>query len=111
MIRSINIQPNRMIRSTSEPKVCLKDYQKAAKNQLHPSAYGYFAAGADEEKTLLRNEKAFTTIKMNPRVLVDMMEFSTKTKILGHEVDIPFGVAPVAMQKLVHPLGETVAAK
>jgi isopentenyl diphosphate isomerase/L-lactate dehydrogenase-like FMN-dependent dehydrogenase len=34
-----------------------------------------------------------------------------KTKILGREVNIPFGVAPIAMQKLIHSDGEILAAK
>jgi isopentenyl diphosphate isomerase/L-lactate dehydrogenase-like FMN-dependent dehydrogenase len=40
-----------------------------------------------------------------------MNTVSTKTKILGKEVDIPFGVAPVAMQKLIHSEGEVLAAR
>ena len=48
---------------------------------------------------------------MYPRVLVDMSDCNAKTKILGHEVDLPFGVAPVAMQKLIHPEGETLVAR
>ena len=40
-----------------------------------------------------------------------MSSFSTKTKVLGHELSLPFGVAPLAMQKLIHPLGEVVLAK
>jgi len=34
-----------------------------------------------------------------------------KTRIMGHEVDLPFGIAPFAMQKLLHPEGEIVTAK
>lgn len=34
-----------------------------------------------------------------------------KTKILGREVDLPFGVAPIAMQKLIHEDGEVLAAR
>lgn len=40
-----------------------------------------------------------------------MTHVSMKTKILGREVNIPFGVAPVAMQKLITPEGEILAAK
>lgn len=61
---------------------------------------------------------AFRRIYLNPRVLVDVSKICTKTKILGHEIDMPIGVAPFAMLKLVyiiiyfqaHPLGEEVTA-
>lgn len=33
-----------------------------------------------------------------------------ETKFLGQSVDLPFGVPPFAMQKLLHPRGETLAA-
>jgi isopentenyl diphosphate isomerase/L-lactate dehydrogenase-like FMN-dependent dehydrogenase len=31
-----------------------------------------------------------------------MANISTKTKILGRELNMPFGIAPIAMQKLIH---------
>jgi isopentenyl diphosphate isomerase/L-lactate dehydrogenase-like FMN-dependent dehydrogenase len=31
-----------------------------------------------------------------------MTNISTKTKILGQELNMPFGIAPIAMQKLIH---------
>lgn len=40
-----------------------------------------------------------------------MSHVCMKTKILGREVNIPFGVAPIAMQKLIHSDGEILAAK
>ena len=33
-----------------------------------------------------------------------------KTTVLGQQVDIPFGVAPFALQKILHPKGETLTA-
>lgn len=91
--------------------MCVKDFEKIVKGSIDKSAYGYYSAGADEEYTVKRNERAFSKILLYPRVLVDMGKFSTKTTIFGHPVDLPFGVAPVAMQKLIHPKGELLAAK
>lgn len=34
-----------------------------------------------------------------------------KTKVLGYDVNVPFGIAPFAMQKLIHPEGEILSAK
>jgi isopentenyl diphosphate isomerase/L-lactate dehydrogenase-like FMN-dependent dehydrogenase len=40
-----------------------------------------------------------------------MSNLTTKTTILGHSTDLPFGIAPFAMQKLVHPEGELITAR
>jgi len=40
-----------------------------------------------------------------------MRNVSLKTKILGRQVDLPFGIAPFAMQRLLTPKGELVSAK
>ena len=34
--------------SSHSKKICLKDFQAVVKSKLDKSAYGYFAAGADE---------------------------------------------------------------
>ena len=35
----------------------------------------------------------------------------TRTDICGHQIKMPICVAPTAMQKLAHPLGELATAK
>lgn len=74
-------------------------------------SYGYFSSGSDDEITLAKNISAFSDIYLHPRVLVDMTQLSLKTKILGQETDLPFGIAPFAMQKLLHPEGELITAR
>ena len=39
-----------------------------------------------------------------------MTHFSMKTTVLGQSVDLPFGVAPFALQKILHPKGELLMA-
>ena len=40
-----------------------------------------------------------------------MGNFSMSTTLLGQEVGLPFGVAPFALQKLLHPEGEKIMAR
>lgn len=89
----------------------MKDYERIAKEKLDYSVYGYYSAGADDEVTLRHNKRAFENILIYPRVLRDMSHVSMKSKILGMDTNIPFGIAPAAMQKLIHPEGELLAAK
>lgn len=89
----------------------LTDYQENAEFQLSSEVYSYFVSGSDEEITLRNNITAFSQIYLAPRVLVDMSQLSMATKVLGHDLALPFGIAPFAMQKMLHPQGELITAK
>jgi isopentenyl diphosphate isomerase/L-lactate dehydrogenase-like FMN-dependent dehydrogenase len=87
------------------------DYERAAAERLDAGALGYFAGGAGDELTLDDNVAAMRRWRLRPRVLVDVTEVTTATTVLGTPVSFPLIVAPVAMQKLVHPGGEVAAAR
>lgn len=42
---------------------------------------------------------------------MDTNERSTRTKVLGHEVSAPFGIAPIGINKIYHPSGELPVSK
>ena len=87
------------------------DYERAAAERLEAGALGYFAGGAGDELTLADNVAAMRRWRLRPRVLVDVTEVSTATSVLGTPIAFPLVVAPVAMQRLVHPEGEVAAAR
>ena len=87
------------------------DYERAAAERLQDGALGYFAGGAGDEVTLAENVAAMRRWQLRPRVLVDVTEVATATTVLGTPISFPLVVAPVAMQKLVHPEGEVAAAR
>ncbi|CAD8082193.1 unnamed protein product [Paramecium sonneborni] len=90
--------------------ISLRELEQLASVKLDSNAYQYYRSGANEEITKRENIDAFQRIYLNPRVLRDVSKICTKTKILGHDIDLPIGLAPVAMLKLAHPLGEEVTA-
>ena len=49
--------------------------------------------------------------KILPRVLRDVSQCDTVTKILGCDISFPVAVAPTAMNRMAHPDGEIAAAK
>lgn len=59
----------------------------------------------------MANREAFFRHKIVPRQLVDTNERSMRTKILGHEVSAPIGIAPIGINKIYHPRGELPVAK
>lgn len=46
-----------------------------------------------------------------PKQLVDTNKRSMRTKIFGHEVSAPIGIAPIGINKIYHPRGELPVAK
>jgi isopentenyl diphosphate isomerase/L-lactate dehydrogenase-like FMN-dependent dehydrogenase len=87
------------------------DFEQAAREVLDPGAYGYYAGGAGDERTLRANLEAFARWELRPRVLVDVSEVSSATSVLGEEVALPLLVAPTAFQRLAHPDGEVATAR
>jgi isopentenyl diphosphate isomerase/L-lactate dehydrogenase-like FMN-dependent dehydrogenase len=87
------------------------DFEKAARERLDPGAYGYYAGGAGDERTLRANVEAYARWELRPRVLVDVSEVSTATSVLGTEVELPVLVAPTAFHRLADPEGELATAR
>ena len=87
------------------------DYERLAGAKLDPGAYGYYAGGADDELTLRDNIAAFRRRQLRPRMLVDVDACTTATTVLGHEIELPVLVAPVAFQRVAHPDGEVAMAR
>lgn len=86
------------------------DFEAAAEKVLSKQAYDYFRSGADEERTLKANRKAFRKYVLWPRVLVDVSVVSTAVRVLGTEMKSPLIVAPTAYHRLAHPDGEVETA-
>src|SRR5688572_11570989 len=69
------------------------DYERLARESLSEGAYGYFAGGAGDERTLRENVEAYGRWRLRPRALVDVSEASTATSVLGANVSMPLLVA------------------
>lgn len=68
--------------------------------------YDYYATGAGDETTLRENVEAWERLRLRPRVLCDVASVSTATTLLGTPVATPVVVAPMALQRFLHPEGE-----
>ena len=87
------------------------DYELLARERLPENAWEYLRGGAGDETTLRANCAAFQRWELRPRLLVDVKSVDTRTTVLATDVSLPVLVAPVAMQKLVHPEGEAATAR
>ena len=96
---------------TPVPPLDLARLEAEARSTLSPSAYGYFAGGAETETTLREEPLAWSSWRLRPRVLRGLSAVRTATTLLGSEVGTPVGVAPWAHQGWAHPDGELATAR
>jgi isopentenyl diphosphate isomerase/L-lactate dehydrogenase-like FMN-dependent dehydrogenase len=87
------------------------DFEALAREKLDDGAYGYFAGGAGDERTLRDNVDAYLRRRLRPRVLVDVSGATVATTVLGTEVSMPLLIAPFAFQRVAHPDGEPATAR
>ena len=87
------------------------DVEEAAARVLPRTAYDYYRSGADDERTLRANRRAFRRWEIWYRVLVDVAERSLETTLLGARLATPILVAPTAYHRLAHPEGELATAR
>jgi isopentenyl diphosphate isomerase/L-lactate dehydrogenase-like FMN-dependent dehydrogenase len=89
----------------------VRDFERAARRVLTKQAYDYYRSGADAERTLRENVRAFERWSLRPRVLVDVAERDLSIELLGERLASPIGVAPTAYHKLATPDGEVATAR
>jgi len=92
-------------------RITLDDYTAAAADCLDDNALGYYAAGADDQRTLADNVAAYARIKLLPRVLREVGTPDPAASVLDTPVAMPVMVAPMAMQGMAHPDGEAATAR
>jgi 4-hydroxymandelate oxidase len=89
----------------------LRDIEALARERMEPAAFDYYAGAAGDERTLAENVRAFDSVMLRPRVLVDVSAIDTATSVLGTPISMPLGLAPTAFNRLAHPDGELAAAR
>ena len=91
--------------------VCLADFEGEARKRMSVTAYEFVASGAADEITIRWNREAYDTIKLRPRVLLDVERIDTSVELFGQKLEFPILLAPTALHQLVHPQGEVETAR
>lgn len=89
----------------------IDDLEQQAKALLPVGGYGYISSGAGDLWTLEQNVKAFDHKLIPLRVLQNVKNPDTKTKIFDTEIDVPIITAPMASHRLAHERGELVTSR
>lgn len=96
---------------SSPSLICIAEFEKAARASLSRMAWDYYRSGADAERTLRENIRAYRKWEIHYRVLVDVSRREMATDLLGIPVSMPILIAPTAYQCLAHPDGELATAR
>ncbi len=89
----------------------LEDLERDARHAIGEMAYAYYSGGADDERLLQGNVKAWSHWQLHPHVLAGLSEVSATTTLLGSTVSSPVAIAPTAIQGLAHAEGEVACAR
>jgi len=91
--------------------VAVADLETAAAEAMEPRAANYVFAGAGSHATMDANREAFDRRRIVPRMLRDVAERDLSTTLLGTPMPAPLLLAPIGVQKVVHPDGELASAR
>jgi L-lactate dehydrogenase (cytochrome) len=97
--------------SVAPPRVVsIKDLRRLAKKRLPRIVFDYIDGGADDERTLRGNCRAFRDVSLRPRSAVATPGADLRTTVLGTPLAIPFLLAPIGSTRMFYPRGEIAAA-
>ena len=101
-----------MPRSVQPPRVLnIEDLRRIAKRRLPRVVFDYIDGGAEAERTLRANCRAFGAVTFRPRCAVATPACDLRTTALGTSLSMPLILAPVGSSRLIYPRGEEVAAR
>jgi L-lactate dehydrogenase (cytochrome) len=98
-------------RLVAPPRVInIEDLRRAAKRQLPRVVFDYIDGGAEDERTLRANCRAFEEVTFRPRCAVATPPCDLRASVLGQSMSMPLILAPVGSSRLMYPRGEEAAA-
>ncbi|HEU4944880.1 MAG TPA: lactate 2-monooxygenase [Solirubrobacterales bacterium] len=96
---------------TPSVPVAVAELERQAAEAMDERAANYVFAGAGSEDTIDANREAFRRQRIVPRMLRDVAERDLSTTLLGTAMPAPLMLAPIGVQKAVHPDGELATAR
>jgi lactate 2-monooxygenase len=91
--------------------VSYEGWESRARERLDDGPFDYVAGGAGAEETMKANREAFDRWRIRPRMLRGAADRDLTTEVLGHELPVPFMLAPVGVLSIVHPEAELAVAR
>ena len=87
------------------------ELRERAKRRLPRAVFDFFDGGAEDEETLRGNRAAYESVRLVPKVLVDVSRIDTSTSILGVPSSLPVAIAPTGGVGFGWPGGDIAIAR
>jgi len=89
----------------------IEEWEALAQSTAPREAFDYAAGGSGAEQTMRRNVEAFSRWAILPRTLRDVSDRSTAITLWGQQYAAPVMLAPIGMQRIIHPEGELASSR
>jgi L-lactate dehydrogenase (cytochrome) len=89
----------------------IEDLRQIAERRVAKAIFDYVSRGSYDEVTLRANRDDVEALKLRQRVAIDVDKRSTRTTLVGQEVSMPVGIAPVGLTGLNWANGEMLGAR
>lgn len=86
-------------------------FRDAAQKRLPSFIFEYIDGGSYDEHTLRRNVDDFKAITLRQRVLRDVSNINTATRLFGRDMALPVALAPIGIAGFYRRRGETQAVR
>ncbi len=101
-----------MARTISAPHVLnIEDLRLLARRRLPRVVFEYIDGGAEHERTLVDNGRAYHEVLFRPRCAVATRTVDLRTSVVGIPLDLPILLAPIGSSRMFYPRGEEAAAR
>ena len=87
------------------------DLRRIAKRRLPGGVFDYIDGGAEDERTLAANQRAFEATAFRPKVLRGLQQVDISTTVLGSPMPYPLALAPTGFTRIADPDGELAVAR
>jgi len=89
----------------------IEDLRQIAEKRVAKAIFDYVSRGSYDEVTLRANRDDVEALKLRQRVAIDVDNRSTRTTLVGQDVTMPVGIAPVGLTGLNWADGEILGAR
>lgn len=89
----------------------IADLQRMARRRLPAFAYEYVAGGAQDERTLADNRRAFAELGWHCRTLIDVRDIRCAGRLFGRDWPWPLGIAPTGYNGMLWPDADIALAQ
>lgn len=86
-------------------------FRDAAKKRLPSFIFEYIDGGSYDEHTLRRNVDDFKAVTLRQKVLRDVSNINTTTRLFGRDMALPVALAPIGIAGFYRRRGETQAVR